>query len=55
MEKIQSKVVPQNQPSLEEWLKEFKVGSTYNRFDVKKEYPNEKNYIKNIIKIFIKN
>lgn len=51
MEKIQSKVVPDNQPSLQDWLKEFKVSSTYNRFDIKKENPKDKNYIKNLVKV----
>lgn len=31
--KVQSQVIPNNQPSLEEWKKQFKVSSTYNRFD----------------------
>ena len=50
MEKIQSKVVPPNQPSFQEWLEEFKVSSTYDRFENKKENPKEKNYVKNIEK-----
>lgn len=50
MEKVKSKVIPPNQPSLQDWLKEFKVSSAYNRFNVRKEQSNEKNYIKNLIK-----
>jgi len=33
--KVQSQIKPENQPSFEEWTKEFKVSSTYNRFETK--------------------
>lgn len=48
--RVQSQVIPQNQPSLEEWKKQFKVSSLHDRFDIKKENPKEKNYVKNIEK-----
>lgn len=31
--KVQSQVIPNNQPSFEEWKKEFKVSSTHNCFN----------------------
>lgn len=44
---VKSRVVPEDVPSLEDWIKEFNVGSTYSRFQ--KEPNKEKNYVKEII------
>lgn len=51
MEKIQSKVVPANQPSLQDWLDEFKVGTMCSKYnDLENSFKQKPNYVKNIEK-----
>lgn len=51
MEKIQSKVVPANQSSLQDWLDEFKVGTMCSKYnDLENSFKQKPNYVKNIEK-----
>lgn len=47
--KIQSKVFPENQPSFEEWCKEFNVGITYNKFNSKAKEYKKASFLNNLI------
>lgn len=47
--KISHTIIPENKLSLEEWLKEFKVSSTYNRNDERAKLHKQKAFFYNYL------